>query len=32
MDGKLANTIVQVILGSGIVFAIGGGLGRIRVG
>lgn len=32
MGGKLANTIVQVILGSGIVFAIGVGLGRIGAG
>jgi erythrin-vacuolar iron transport family protein len=32
MGGKLANTIVQVIRGSGIVFAIGVGLGRIGAG
>ena len=32
MGGKLANTVVQVILGSGIVFAIGVGLGRIGAG
>ena len=30
--GKLASTIVQVIGGGGIVFAIGGGLGRIGAG
>jgi VIT1/CCC1 family predicted Fe2+/Mn2+ transporter len=29
MGGKLANTIVQVVIGGGIVFAIGVWLGRI---
>ena len=32
MGGKLASTIVQVIVGGGIVFAIGVGLGRIGAG
>jgi VIT1/CCC1 family predicted Fe2+/Mn2+ transporter len=32
MGGKLASTIVQVIIGGGIVFAIGVGLGRIGAG
>jgi hypothetical protein len=30
--GKLANTIVQVVIGGGIVFAIGVWLGRIGAG
>jgi VIT1/CCC1 family predicted Fe2+/Mn2+ transporter len=32
MGGKLASTIVQVVIGGGIVFAIGVGLGRIGAG
>ena len=32
MGGELASTIVQVIVGGGIVFAIGVGLGRIGAG
>jgi len=32
MGGKLANTIVQVVIGGGIVFAIGVWLGRIGAG
>jgi VIT1/CCC1 family predicted Fe2+/Mn2+ transporter len=32
MGGKLANTIIQVIIGGGIVFAIGVWLGRIGAG
>jgi erythrin-vacuolar iron transport family protein len=32
MGGKLANTIVQVIIGGGIVFAIGVWLGQIGGG
>jgi len=32
MGGKFASTIVQVIIGGGIVFAIGVGLGRIGAG
>jgi VIT1/CCC1 family predicted Fe2+/Mn2+ transporter len=32
MGGKLASTIAQVIVGGGIVFAIGVGLGRIGAG
>ncbi|WP_338149315.1 VIT1/CCC1 transporter family protein [Aureimonas altamirensis] len=32
MGGKLANTIVQVVIGGGIVFGIGFWLGRIGAG
>jgi len=32
MGGKLASSIVQIIIGGGIVFAIGVGLGRIGAG
>jgi hypothetical protein len=32
MGGKLANTVVQVVIGGGIVFAIGVWLGRIGAG
>jgi erythrin-vacuolar iron transport family protein len=32
LGGKLANTIVQVVIGGGIVFAIGVCLGRIGAG
>ena len=32
MGGRLANTVVQVVIGGGIVFAIGVWLGRIGAG
>jgi hypothetical protein len=32
MGGRLANTVVQVVVGGGIVFAIGVWLGRIGAG